>query len=143
MSESKRRSIVPGALVVVGLAGLSLAAASELDLNWGGTFQAGAVEVQADCQDGPIDVTFAEPQFASASELPWTVDSVEFSGISSACQGFDYQAAYQLSEGGDWLLLDPKSLVVEGTTSAWLRDATSQEDLDPQTIHGFALTIQN
>lgn len=143
MGVVKRRSIVPGALVVVGLAGLGSAAAAELGLTWDATFQGGAVEVQADCQDGPIDVAFAEPKSDVSATLPWTIDALEFSGISEKCQRMGYQAAYQTAEGGQWSALEPQSVEVGDTVSVWLRDADSQQPIDPRDLHGLALTVQD
>lgn len=142
MAESTLRSLVPGALLVLGLGGLGMAAASELELSWDGTFQAGALDVQADCQDGPIDVAFTERAFASGVKVPWTIDSVEFTGISEKCHRMDYEAAYKLSQDGEWSLLDSRSLEVGRSIFAWLRDADSQETVDPQEVFEIALTIQ-
>jgi hypothetical protein len=134
-SRSNRPSVVPGVLVLVGLVGLGLAAASELDLTWNDTFQAGVVEVQADCQTGPIGVSFSEPTFTAASaDAPWTTDEVTFTGISTACHGLDYQAAYRI--GGDWVPLDGVTAQVGATVVA------SLDGVDPQDVTEFALTIQ-
>lgn len=143
MGVVKRRSIVPGALVVVGLAGLGSAAAAELGLTWDATFQGGAVEVQAGCQDGPIDVAFAEPRRDASAGLPWSIDAVEFSGISEKCHRMGYQAAYQTTEGGQWSILAPQSVEVGETVSVWLRDADSRQPIDPRDLHGVALTVQD
>src|SRR5690625_5995506 len=87
----KRRRVVPGVLIATGIAGLGLAAASQLDLNWSGTFQDGVVPVTADCQptDQPITVSFSDPAFASGSATtsPWTVSSLEFTGIADRSEG--------------------------------------------------------
>lgn len=141
-SKSKRRSIVPGALVVAGLVGLGIAAASELDLVWGGTFQAGAVEVTADCQvqGEEIGVAFSAPYFVSSRSIPWTVDDVVFSDIPTDCQaaGMEYQAAYRTASTGSWVELGDFAAVDGATLNVELPSA-----VDPQAITEFALTIQS
>jgi len=98
----KRRRVVPGVLIATGIAGLGLAAASQLDLNWSGTFQDGVVPVTADCQptDQPITVSFSDPAFASGSATtsPWTVSSLEFTGIADTCANLNYEVAVRASD---------------------------------------------
>lgn len=144
-STSKRRSIVPGALVVAGLVGLGIAAASELDLVWGGTFQAGEVEVQADCQlDGQqIGVAFSSPEFDGGSDIPWNTHEVVFSNISEECSNLTFEAAYRTTANDVTPEWQPLGSGVVG--DAQNEDGDLLVNLggvdDTQTITGFALTI--
>lgn len=143
MAQSKRRSIVPGALVVAGLVGLGIAAASHLEMEWGGTLQAGTVVVDADCQvdtDQAIGVAFSSPYFVSTKSIPWTVDDVVFSEIPEACQGadMDYQAAYRTADGDTWNELGEFATVGSNATLS-----VDLEGADPLEITEFALTIKS
>lgn len=117
MSENKRRFVVPGILIAAGLAGFGLAAASELGLDWGGTFQAGAVVVQADCQTDEIDVAFAEPEFDASvtTRAPWSVDSLTFSSISSACADATYEVAARAGASSGWTIVGTGKVPTGGT----------------------------
>lgn len=144
--KKRRRSLAPAALIVAGLAGLGLAAASELDLVWGDSnFQAGAVEVSADCQEGDVTVNFANPEFASGSEVPWTVEHVEFSGISQACHGATYEAAYRMVDDATWVELPAGSGTVSSTVTAPLSGVGDVQDIAEfaLTIHGSAASSGN
>lgn len=140
MSEKKRRPIAPAVLIVAGLAGLGLAAASELDLNWNGTFQAGTVPVTADCQaDGEtVAVAFSEPTFTAGganTETPWTVAELEFSNISEACVGGSYEVAVR---SGDTSWTKLASGTINGTTLTAPIGAANPQNFDEValTIHG-------
>src|SRR5690606_36592569 len=88
MSEKKnnRRKGLAVALAVVGVAGLSLASASQLTLNVNGSVQAG-VEELSDCQVADVEVAFDAPAFAGGV---FGVAGAEFSAIYAACDGVDY-----------------------------------------------------
>jgi len=141
MSKRKRRSIAPAVLIAAGLAGLGLAAASELDLNWNGTFQAGTVPVAADCQaDGEtVAVAFSEPTFTAGganTETPWTVAELEFSNISEACVGGSYEVAVRDAGTTSWTEL--ANGTVNGTTLTAPIGAANPQNFDEValTIHG-------
>lgn len=82
------------ALAVVGVAGLSIASAAQLNL---GTGSLGAgTTVVASCQAGtPIDVDF-ESSFADAE---YKATSLNLSSIETACQGLDYKVTLTDSAG--------------------------------------------
>lgn len=140
MSKRKRRSIAPAVLIAAGLAGLGLAAASELDLNWNGTFQAGTVPVTADCQaeEETVIVAFSEPTFTARganTDTPWHVAELEFSNISVACDGGSYEVAVR-DAGAEWTKLDQGT--VNGTTLSAPIGAANPQNFDEValTIHG-------
>lgn len=144
---TKRRPILPVALILAGLVGLGLAAASELDMAWNGSFQAGAVEVTADCQDegAQIGVSFADLEFdptatqidaTNVGPVPWSVASIEFTNISAACHSLSYEAAYLVDEATGWKQLGPAATVGEAGVTVDV-----PEGVDPQTISRIALTI--
>ncbi|PYF98326.1 hypothetical protein SAMN05216184_11270 [Georgenia satyanarayanai] len=137
MSQPKRRLILPGLLIAAGLAGFGLAAASELDLDWGGTFQAGAVTVEADCQSGAIDVTFAAPEFeAAAAAAPWSVDALSFSGISATCVNTTYEVAVRTAaSGATWTELGT------GTVAGTTLSVPLGSGVKAETIADVALTM--
>lgn len=139
MSQPKRRLILPGVLIAAGLAGFGLAAASELDLDWGGTFQAGAVTVSADCQAGPIKADFSAPQFreaAASTTAPWSVETLTFSGISSPCMGTSYEVAVRTSApNAVW------TKVGTGPVSTTSLAVTLGSSVKAETIADVALTM--
>lgn len=140
MPTHKRRRVVPGVLIAAGIAGLSLAAATQLDLDWDGTYQAGTTTVDADCQKDPIDVSFSEPEFLEdAPDIPWSVGELSFTGISDACLDLSYEVAVRTSgeDNQNWLSLANGTVpdLVPLTLSVPLAD------IDPQTISDVALTI--
>ena len=139
MSRTKRRPIAPIVLIVAGLAGLGLAAASELTLNWNGTFQAGTIPVTADCQeDGEIAVAFSEPTLTASTantNTPWTVAELEFSNISTACTDHAYEVAVR---SGDMSWTKLANGTVNGTTLTAPIGAANPQNFDEValTIHG-------
>src|SRR5690606_29869105 len=74
------------ALGVVGVAGLSLAAASQLSLSVNSNLQAG-VEVLADCQTAVVGVEFDSPAWNAGQ---FDVDGATLSSIDAACNGLEY-----------------------------------------------------
>lgn len=110
-------------LFVLGVAGLSLAAATKLNAAWTGNFQAGTAMAETDCQpaDQPIVGRMAAPQFVGSGDRPWASQQVEFTGINQACLGQDYEVAYRTD--GDWELLESpsgKGTVESGVVTAAL-----------------------
>lgn len=128
------RKVAAGALLGLGVLGIGMAAASQLGMTWSGNFQAGAVEVDADCQAGIISVGYDDPAFKDATApTPWEIANVNFTGISEACDTKSYEAAYKTD--GDWVQLDAGN--VAGASLAVALPA----NVLPQDITEFALTI--
>lgn len=132
-TDGRTRRAAAWVLGGLGILGLGVAAASQLNMDWDGNFQAGNVIVDADCQDGTIDVSFDDPKFdAVDAELPWTIANVNFAGVDNECVGLDYEAAYKT--GGEWEQLDSGTVTAPSFTVAL-------DGVDPQTIDEVALTI--
>ena len=154
MSRSKwsarRKSLAIG-LAVVGVAGLSLASASQLGLNWTpSVFQAGSVSVTSDCQISGHLITgaFSAPTFAAGKTTPWTVGSAVFSGVDSACNGKTFEVAYTTAAGGTtWsqLAVTPSTVTATDATTPANNKITVPipSTLDPNSITGWALTIHS
>ncbi len=135
MTEKKQgraRKVAAGTLLGLGVLGIGMAAASQLEMNWNGNFQAGAVAVDADCQTSEIEVSYNDPDFAGSAGVPWTIDQVNFDSIDAKCDGGKYEVAYKTDD--NWIELD------KGTASAGVL-SVDVPGVDTQTITGFALTI--
>jgi len=109
MASTKSRTSRKGlavALAVVGAAGLTLAAASQLSLTSAAKFQAGSVTINADCQGTtPVPVTFGAPALNTTTGV-YAASSIDFSGIvvtgAPNCNGLKYKVAVQTATGGAW-----------------------------------------
>lgn len=138
MNENKKkrdgRKILAGLLAGLGLLGLSVAAASQLNLGWDGNFQAGAVKVDADCQTSAITVAFDDPEFAADTDIPWDIENVNFDAIDAACNGLNYEVAYKVDGAANWVELT-------SGTAATGKLTVAMPAVDPQTVTDFALTI--
>lgn len=137
-NTTRRRRILAGGLITLAVAGAGLAAASELGLIWDGNFQAGAVQVEADCQPVGAEITvgFSDPTFTAAATIPWSIADVRFSDVDAACAGLSYEIAYQVNDSGTWVQLPGGAGTISGTT---ITGPTGT--IDPQTITDLALTI--
>lgn len=91
--------------LVLGFTGLGVAAATQINGNWQGNFQAGVTMTESSCQpsDEPITGSFAPPTFTGEGETPWKISQVQFTGISPNCVGANYEVAHR--NGGDWQIL--------------------------------------
>jgi len=136
MSENKNRKARAAAvaLAIVGVAGLSMAAAAQLNLNFTGSFQAGAVDVDADCQTSPITVSYAAPTFNAGDTVPWKVATLDFTAIDSACNNKGFKAAYKLGSA-DWVEF------ATGTTATGTLTVDLPDEVDANAISDVALTI--
>ncbi|HEX5332074.1 MAG TPA: hypothetical protein VFW79_05465 [Cellulomonas sp.] len=107
MSKStNRRKSIAIALAVLGVAGLSLASAAQLNLTGTASVQSGILAVNADCQSAPITVTFSAPVRTGTT---YASAAVNLAGIDNAvgkCVGKNYKLA----------LLDSGNALVTGTT---------------------------
>lgn len=102
-SSNKGRKFAAGGLILLAVAGLGLASASELGLNADDqTFQTGNTTVNTDCQTGPITVSYSDPTESAAAKNAWSVSTVTFSGISAECAGKGYATAYKLDNADNW-----------------------------------------
>ncbi len=145
MSRSKwsarRKSLAIG-LAVLGVAGLSLASASQLNMSWGSqTFQAGNVTVKTDCQADPITVTYAQPTFLGTQTNPWTIANVNFVGIDTACNQKQFDVAYQTNGAWQQATTTPGTVTATGATTTNMITTALPAGTDPSTITAWALTI--
>lgn len=136
-NEGLARKLAAGLLAGLGILGLGVAAASQLNMAWAGNFQAGNVTIDADCQveNQAVNVNFDKPEFVATvhdSELPWGVANVNFTNVSGECNAKSYEAAYKTD--GTWTELSNGT--VNGTSIA-----VPLGTVDPQTIDEVALTI--
>jgi hypothetical protein len=92
MSKStNRRKSIAIALAVLGVAGLSLASAAQLNLTGGASVQSGVTPViNQDCQTKDINVKFSDPVRAAGSSV-YSSASVIVSGIETSCGGHKYK----------------------------------------------------
>ena len=118
----------------LGVAGMALGAATQLDLLWAGKYQAGAVDVNADCQleNETITVSFGDPAFEAGEDIPWEITTAHFTDVSDECTGLDYEVAYRTD--GDWTSLD-KGKVANKAIAVTIPSGKVQD------ITEFALTI--
>lgn len=139
--KNHRRKVLAVGLAIVGVAGLSLASASQLNLSWSGNFQTGSVEVDASCQPStsPITTSFSTPSFDGTTTTPWKVSNVTFSGVSIDCANKKYEAAYKLATG-DWVKLTGSSAPSVGVNGGALTVALPS-GVSADSIAQFALTI--
>ena len=108
MSKStNRRKSIAIALAVLGVAGLSLASAAQLNLTGTASVQSGILAVNADCQGSAIAVTFSAPVRTGTTYASATVDLAGINNTASTgCAGKKYKLA----------LLDGSNAFVTGTT---------------------------
>lgn len=148
--STRRKSLAIG-LAVVGVAGLSLASASQINFDTtGATFQAGSVSVKADCQGAtPVTVKYATPTFTSSATTPWTVANETFGTVDAKCSGLTYDVAYTTAAGGQsgWVSAGTGTVPsVTAPSSASIVVATPSASgvaVDVNTITGWALTIHS
>jgi hypothetical protein len=105
-TSSNRRKSIAIALAVLGVAGLSLASAAQLNLTGTASVQSGILAVNADCQAAPITVTFSAPVRTGTTYASATVDLAGIDNAVGKCVGKNYKLA----------LLDSANALVTGTT---------------------------
>lgn len=135
-NKNRARKVAAGSLLGLGVLGIGLAAASQLTLGWQGTFQAGAVTVNSECQNTDITVSFDSPEFEGTKDVPWTIANVNFDSIDPECVNSSYEIAYKTADS-DW-----NNYVTGGTISqAGVLTAALPSGVIPEDISDFALTI--
>lgn len=82
--SSRTRKVLAVSLAVVGVAGLSMASASQLSFTTPQPQMQAGVQVAGACQTTPLTVSFAEPALASGT---FRSGSVTLTGIDSKCLG--------------------------------------------------------
>ena len=147
--STRRKSLAIG-LAVVGVAGLSLASASQLGFNWtASTFQAGVVPtVSTDCQPSTEKITaaYTAPQWTGGSTSPWAVQSITFTGVDKACDAKNFDVAYSTAAGAStWTQYASASgkVVATSTTPGSNTVTVTVPSVDLASITGWALTIHS
>jgi hypothetical protein len=135
MNNPKIRRGVAFTLAALGLSGLGLAAAAQLNMAWTGSFQAGATAVNADCQKDTITSVLGSPIFDGTKAVPWSIAALRFTGVSAACNGMKYEAAYKTG-AGDWLKFGTGQ--VSGTTITVIFGPLSAQSLTDVSLTIFS-----
>jgi len=127
MASTRRKAAAAG-LAVVGIAGLSLAAAAQLDLT---TDSLGAgSEIVASCDTDGIRVSFTRAWSAAAGADVTT--AVNFADVAAACDGLSYELTVT---GADGVVLQTVGgTAAEGSFSAAISQSSA-------AIEGIALVI--
>lgn len=121
MAIMTRRKTAAAALVVVGVAGLSIASAAQLNLKADASLGAGETVV-ASCQPAgdPIKVSFDN----SFSGGKYNATCVVLSGIDADCEGLNYKVT--VAGGG---AAEATGTVTTGTTTIALTPAVAASDV--------------
>lgn len=132
-----KRKVVAGVFAAATLISAGLASATQLNMLWGGNFQAGSVAVSADCQPSSEAITakFANPTWNGTGTLPWSVATVTFSGINAACNGDNYEVGYKLTADTSWTKI--AGTTISGTSVT----VNLPGGVDVQDIKSLALTV--
>ena len=129
-------------LAVIGIAGLSLASAAQLNLTTSGSIQAGSVLIKADCQTSatPIAVTFAAPTYVAGNGTTilskYAPTNVVLSLIDAACA--TTSSKYKVA------LVDKDGAQIGADTSGTVTTTSitvSLSSVNANLIAGVALTI--
>lgn len=140
-SSTTRKGLAIG-LAVIGIAGLSLASAAQLNLTGaGGTLQAGShAIVNADCQTADIPVKFAAPTMVAGV---YKASQIDLTDIDSLCSGKSYKLSVLTS--ANVVLGSEKSgtvtTVVGPATSALFMDISALSTAQVDSIARVSLTI--
>lgn len=138
---STRKGLAVG-LAVLGVAGLSLASASQLNLQRTGTTETGTVNVDAACQKavtGAVTVKYATPALGTTGFAP---ADVQFTNIDADCKGKTIRVAWKTASGAYTALGTPQTLSAALTTASVVSFALPAAT-DYNTIASFAVSIDS
>ena len=133
-SKKSRKGLAIG-LAILGVAGLSLASASALNLTGTPQLQAGVKDV-AGCQTSSIAVAFAAPALAAGS---YTSSSLTLTSFDSTCVGAKYKVAL-LGAGNVLLGTEFSGTIAVGALTPSLTLSAAQS---ADSITRVAVTIYN
>ncbi|AEE44767.1 hypothetical protein [Cellulomonas fimi] len=136
---STRKGLAVG-LAVLGVAGLSLASASQLSSQWQSTTQAGTVDVDAACQKaatGTVKVKYDAPALGASGYAP---TQVQLSNIDGDCKGKTIRVAWKTGAGTYTALGTAQTLSATLTTADTVSFALPAAT-DYNTIAAFAVSI--
>lgn len=136
--NNKKRTVAIG-IAALGVAGLAISAAATLNLTWSGVFDAGKVDVTATCQgETEVNVGFSDVDFVDSLDVPWAVNSLNFSGIEEGCEGLSYEVAVKTEDGGTW-----NRILELGAVPAGGEISVPLDDVDAFKLSDVAFTIFN
>ncbi|GCD19089.1 hypothetical protein CTKZ_06510 [Cellulomonas algicola] len=135
---STRKGLAVG-LAVLGVAGLSLASASQLNLTSNGTAATGTVSVDATCQKAATGAVTAKYKTPTLGTTGYAPSEVQFSNIDADCQGKTIRVAWKTASGS-YTELTPKTLTAPHTTATLVAFALPA-GVDYNTISSFAVSI--
>lgn len=135
-SKKSRKGLAIG-LAILGVAGLSLASASALNLTGTPQLQAGVKDV-AGCQTSSIAVSFAAPTLVSGA---YTSNAVTLDKIDATCAGSTYKVA--LLGAGNVLLGTAFTGTVPATSPSVPLTLTLGAGQTADAITRVAVTIYN
>lgn len=122
------------ALGIVGVAGLTLASAAQLNLSTG-SLGAGTTVI-ASCQgEEPIDVGF-ESTFAPGADAEYKASNLNLSSIAPACNGQNYKVT--LTDDGGAVIGQEATGTVSGTSLS-----VPLQDVSVEDVANVAVTIHS
>lgn len=122
MAFVTRRKTAAAALVVVGIAGLSIASAAQLNIKETASLGAGETVVAACQTDGAIEVSFAN----AFAEGAYQTTAVNLTNVDAACNGLNYLVTVDAGSATP----EKRGKVVEGTTTITLDSPVAAADVD-------------
>ena len=131
---STRRKSAAIALAVIGIAGLSLAAAATLDVN-GGTLQAGT-SLDAACDTDGVTIAYTTSVVVGA----YTVSALTIKDVEVACAGKTIEATIVKPNGTTYVLLTGQ-VVPAPVSPATAVDVTWTQSLTMADIGKVAVII--
>ncbi|MCB2177264.1 MAG: hypothetical protein KQH57_15750 [Actinomycetales bacterium] len=134
MAKNRRKSAAI-ALAVIGIAGLSLASASQLDLT-GGTLQAGTTDL-TDCQPSGTPVVAEMSAGTFVAGTGYEAGDVSLTGIAAACTGKQIEAVL-LDAGGNALTTSASAAI--GGASATV---SVPAGISAGSVEGIAVVISD
>ena len=134
-TSSKRRKTAALALAFVGVAGMSIASAAQLNL--GSSSLGAGTTVVASCQpaETPIAVNF-ESTFTPGSDAEYKASSLNLSSIDAACNGLDYKVTLTDADGS--VIGSEATGTVSGTSVT-----IPLSDVSAKDVHNVSVVIHS
>ena len=136
-TKKTHRKVVAVALGVLGVAGLSLASASTLNVNTGSNIQAGVATIAACQGTTAVAATFGAPVLTAGT---YTTPSVTLSGILTACAGKSMKVAF-VDGAGVSVESSVVTLPATGTGTLAAQTVVVGAGMDSAALSKVAVTI--
>jgi hypothetical protein len=133
MAKNRRKSAAI-ALAVIGVAGLSLASATTLNID-SGTLQAGTTDLEGCQGTAAVSVEFSDP---TASGTAFTVDEVDLSGIAAQCVTDAADIQVTIVDGSDNVLATTSLTTITATA---MTGVALDAAVDVESAEGIAAVI--